>query len=913
VLTALLLVAAAQDPWTSVEREWHVRAWALAPERHQVALYEALASKTWTRRAAAYDALRRALNSGTLDEEDISLSVFEELLLRDLFDDRSAAQVHALEVLTAGWEVESGRWELEPLFSHPSPTVRAALARYAGLHGVPGDLMRDAVAAVVRESLRALAAGGWLDRGWEPEEVMLEELELLERTPVSEKLLASLLDMSRGTPREPLVRAIELRHHGDGPVDALASQWTLASGAAERGVLLRGARAARARGLTLWEALVERAAEASPDDARWLLESAFAAGDANDVLVRVRIDERFDSEAHAIAWSLLLGRDVEWDPERLEPWVRDERYAAVRHDVLQALATSRLDAHSPAGALLVLALHDADAKRVFFAANALANAPQPEVWVGAVHRAWTRWPAAEQLEFLRLLPREPVPLAFEGDLLALARAGGDARSTALELLVGFPDIGAKLAADVRAWLEEAVQATFSSGADERRERELRCTALARWLHDALGARAVPDLARTLERAGAVSDEIAKVTIRALGEGAQGRAALPPWLDPDAPERARIEAAIQLAPHGDAAALAVLTERYEHCDWELRKRALSALSGLDDERSFELLARTASDRDEEYELRNLAVDALARRGDAGVGALIEVLAGTHHPEVTRAAVRALGYAGRSSERAREQLRERLRRIEALPLEEGIGAQVELARDERDAVFSALAVAEGGLAGGELRRAWLRLPLAAADADLRARFVGRRLAAVEFRWSGELRLAGALTSAGDSLAAAGPWWRLDARLLARLADALEDPATAAEVRRAALIGLAGEGEAPDRIALELQLLRELLSNAESERNWKRFSRYAELMLRGWRSGRFSDRLWAQSAEGEYRPAAGRDPGARMESALLQARAWESLDGGDVHTARKRAARARKALGFSAAAREAQLRLEAELDAN
>lgn len=907
--------AADERAWTSVEREWHVRAWALDPGAHAEDWALALSSERWTRRVAALDALRRALEVGTLAAGDELLERFEVHALPNLFDARSPALAAALETFAAWPEPDVEPADLAPLVSHPAPTVRVALARFGGAHGgLPAfsALLTDDDSRVVSAALGAWCARPDFHQAYSLASTgsgprFVDDLQVFERAAVDDRVLMDLAWRSGDGSRRTLFEALRLRHHGTGDVERIVAGWAEVEGMAERQILLRAARAARARGVPLWKPLLARALELAPGEALVWLEGALEAAEPGALLAYVRANDAIDVEFRRELFGMLAGREVEWDADEMRAWLTSED-DALRLAVVQRLAH---DVDGDAGAILASALGDSDPTLVRAAAHALCSAADPAPWFDAVHRAWRGLSAHERTRFLEFLPRTPPSLPFRSDLIELARADPAQRAIALELLAEHAGIAAELGDDVRAWLARELQLTLAAEERARREHELGCVALLRWLHHTDTAAAVDDLVGALELVGGVSDEVGKVAIRALGETEAGRATLTPWLAADVRARLRVEAALQLAPSGHERAARVLIGHYGGSDWELRRRSLAVLAGLKDERSSAFLGVVARDEQEEYELRNLAVGGLARRA-GGVGALIEVLAGTWHPEVTRAAVRALGALGAmGDEAARAHLWTRLECIEALPLEEATGAEVELARDERDAVLPALVGRGGEAAPVELVRAWARLPQAAAGADLERRFLGQRLPAVEFRWSGELALAGRLGPLGAALEGAGPWWRLDGRLLAKLAETARDPQAAERVRHAARVALAGEGDAPDKSGLELQLLLDSLTSAEARGNWAVFASYAELALRGWQSGRFSDREWTIT-NGAYRPAEGLDPAARLASARLQALAWRALEGGDLEVARNRARVAQKALGFSSAAREAQRRLEVALGA-
>lgn len=943
VLLGALLAGAAVDPGGDplrdpIRREVRVRAWALEPAARRDAWSVALASSSWLARTAALDALERALALGADPELEERVRDLAALAL----DDHPNVRAAALRLLARLPRVELGPAALDALAADPLPDARAALAERLG-RVPPADaaarltaLARDrdpGVARAAEASLLALVAEaegaalaaaeaavlGLLDDVGPPgSAAWLARVELLARSRPTPALLDALAARARvggesdGPGALALIEALRCVVHGEGDPRVLAEGFAVESArdARRRRWMLRGAACAPEDVAARLLADLCADGGAAPHAAE-RLAGAVELLPPTDLLAALReldcaAPDASPPELARRAWERLLGVEATWTDAELEPW-RTAPDPELRLTVVDTLATSlALHEDAAAGRALARALDDPAAAVRQRAFQGLCEARDPRPWLAALFASWRARDEAGRAALLQELPRGAPLEAFRDDLLELGDRRRGARALASELLAELRG-DERVVARLGAWLDEELARLPREPAGERRASELVAMGAVRALERACGG-CEALFERVVEATQEESVDVAKHAARALGGTPAGRARLRRFLGPDAVRRVAIEAALALAPHGDAggedaAAVAVLDASFATCDWELKDRVLRELGRLAGPGSRELLARVARDGTLEAPRRVAAVSALERRGEAGT--IAAALPAARDLETRLAVVEALGRLGGAA--ARAALRAR---FDELSDPRTAGA-AELVAVERGALVAALARA--GELDEPLRSAWLAPALERAPRDLAARFEGRRGPDPGFAFRAEIAAARALAEAGvleEALDAAGAWWGLDARLLGRLAEAAaaSGPQADGAARRAWLATLAalfGEPRADEGAALALRARCALLAAAERGRDWRAFEHWASEIGRELRAGRTPEGALEQ-ALGELRPRAGVDPLARLDSARLQARAWRALEDGDGAAAEGWARRAEERVGHSLAAREAQARL-------
>lgn len=695
----------------------------------------------------------------------------------------------------------------------------------------------------------------------------------------------------------------------------------------------------------------QRAGVGPAQAAELLLEGALAAaGPEPSRVARVLRGAGEDLAAALWAGAGLVARA--WEPAELAHWVT-EPGPGLRGRVLEALAqTFARSGDGGAAWGLAFALTDPEPGLRGIAFAALARARDPRPFAEALVESWRLEDPAARLARLRWLPRSQGLHPFRAELVELWESGASREVAVLELLRAFaPD--PELAARAGAWLEEHLEAIEAERAEPagssvdgpaleretdfeprgRRPRETLVEGQAKSLvlafADLAGEGAHAQLAAWLERTAEVSVEVAKTLAAALARGPAGRACLAGWLGPERRARLRVEAALGVLGEGPAhlapgaggereaelagRALAVLLERMEHCDQPLRARILEALAGYVGWPGVSaLLVETAlGGRDQAERLQALAAlgGEAPRRGAQSGGlreeieqALAAVLAGSADLDLRRSAIVLLGRSG--GPRAAEVLEALARSAPA---------------DELEHLDDVLLPARARLEDPPpIEQEVLAAARAAARVELLARFEGRRLAAREFVYRGELAAARHLAEVGrlEAVLAGQAWWELDARLLLLLGERLvevPDPALRAralDLVRAGVIGLEGEGPAPDREQVRVSALALLARIALSgERPASAAPDLAELLL-AWRLGELAPRQLFGPL-GPSAPEEGRDPVAWLEASWLQARAHDALERGELDSARDLGRAAAARLGWSERARAQQRRLDALLE--
>jgi hypothetical protein len=937
---ALVFAAAPQDGASAVEREWKIRE-AARSLQSWLDLGRDGSQRDWLDRAADLEALARAARAGAWDAADLASRDVAAAVERGIADPEPQVRIAAMDALAAlfdrgAWAGRDAVLAAARRLDATLPSERIACVEAISRFGEWPDsswpslvapLCRDGdgrVAEAVREAVLTRSADDadavaeiFAHAVSDPDVERLADLfARLDRTaPSGERLRAvrATLERSKGLGERERARWIAV-------VDAMASRW---HGADETGWIVeawpgwparlagiagRAALASRASKGSLGRALfacAERALDAEARDA--YLRGAAQALDANEA-AKLAFDSRsIDDAGRAVVLDELRGRSARFDLESMRRWLAPDVGRELRELAVVALrdcAAGELD--DATRALLEIALDDPDPEIARLAFEALASAREIARSLAPMFAAWSRLDAPRRRAWLDELPRESPPAPFRAALRSIAAAGGDDGARAVELLATFgPD--ADLAADCALWLEREL-ALFEGAGTGRRAHELRAMGLVRALHRLAGERAVETMARVAHRAGPASDDIGKLCVWSLGQSQAGRARLPEWLAEGAPSRLRIEAWLALAPHGSPPAIEWLARDFARCDWELKGRALRACIGLADAASFEFAAQAAASPTLAWELRALAVEALASRGESAV----ETLAGVARCgdlELERAAIEAIGSIG--GERATAIALATLADSDAR-LARG-GPDREPALIHRDAALAALA--RSRCFDERAIRAWIARPLDAAADDVRRRFAGESPAATEFAWRSELAYAAALVSAGRlraALDASGPWRRLDSRLLSALgerAQAAGDVAAARELLVAALVAFEGEARTEARDAERFAARCRLIQLALERGAWGELSALAGAALGDWRAGRVGDRA-VERALGPFDPSRELDPTALLETLRRVALGRTALARAERERAQEWAARARASSGYSARARSAVEELERAL---
>ncbi|MEW6071473.1 MAG: HEAT repeat domain-containing protein [Planctomycetota bacterium] len=924
LLAAAFALGAAADG-EAVEREWRVRRWALFSAESGAEIAQALSAADWEERAAALDALARSGAAGgalpaalraplaaALDDPHpgvraaalLALAASEgaagDLLAPDSLPRRSAERLPAVRLaLAAALEPGTGPARAETLAvlgADPDPRVAAA-ARAALAVSEPAD---GAAEAALQNLLAALDER-------RDEEALFDTLELLGRGCLPAALLAGLRgryggDDLRSQGLRALVEALGFARGAGGDAGRLAAGWVGEGPWVPRrqALLAEGARGAgeevAAALLAVLDALAGgRAPEggqgaAAPSPTCFELAEAVASALSPPALVRLLLARAPSPPALVPVLAALGARAEAWDPDGAGRWLDPAGDPRVRRAAVEAFAaTFARTAEAGTRALLAAALADPDAAIEARAWRALAEAPDPVPAGEALVAAWRRCDPAERLARLAGLTRaHPFP-AFRGEFLALGDHPDERRVAAAELLAPFRG-DAEVRSTLEGWLADeiarhrAALAASAPGAGEPAERRL--AALVEALGSVEPAGAAGSLEAALVHSLGRSTEVGKAAAAALGLTAAGRRRLASYLGAGVDRRIRVEAAITLCGHpgeaDPAAAVEVLIAADPHAAWDLRVRLLPALGEAGTAPALAFLREMARDGDEAA--RIMALHTLAERSGGAEIPFLEGLA-RHGPdlEARRLAIRLLPVAGAAEAAA---VTERLERLRAELMAGLLGP--ERTAEERDLLESELLAALGaaGMFPPALEPAWLWRPLAAAADELEARFRGEELPPERFRWGTELALAGHLARAGrlgPALERAGPWWRLDGRLLLELAAEAEagrePPALGAALRRAGIVALRGE---PARNERRLALARgEQLARGWAAGSWEECARLAASLRRDHGAGRFPDQVWVRLF-GSRDPERGSDPRARLESAALQARAWAALAAGDLPAA-------------------------------
>ncbi len=617
-------------------------------------------------------------------------------------------------------------------------------------------------------------------------------------------------------------------------------------------------------------------------------------------------------------WDAVLGRATGWNPAD-EAWLDVELDSEVRAAVIDAFAdtwTRTLDGAS--GDLLVEALGDPLPDLAHGAWLALARTDEGvRRFRRPLHTWWSEQALEAKLEALREVNREvPLDTPWREELVRLW-ASGEGRTVSVTELLGAHRGDEEVEALLRRWVDEAIAVLEASPVPDEettrgpwREAETSALWLTRaWLH-ATGANEIQGRMELLRRVGHLGKELGKILITDLEKRPGGRVALRSLLEsPKLSRRLRIEIVLVDETIDSSAAFELLVERYDRCDQELRLRIALRLADFEDPRSRELLLRVALDAEAGPGERGLAIDSLAAAGTPAEvePLLLRIIDEAGDLDLARAAVAELASAG--SEASATRLYAALADPDSAPY-------------LRDVILPALAgieVRRGVAPTPRLVAIWAEEAQLSAGHELEVRFRGERLSSRAFAYSGLIGATETFVRAGvleAALALAGAWWRFDARLLMELgATATETGGPAADpiARRlnlAALIGLVGEGEAPDREGLVAKARARLLRIAWRQRNWREAEGWAGAILEDWRSGR-TTRSGFEAAFGARDVELERDPTEWLIACQLQARAWQALEAGQLEWARRLAKRALRTPHVSRLAAAQQEELEAAIE--
>lgn len=881
---ALLLLALAPQA-SAVDAEWRVRQQALRPELCAEELRAAASSTDWRRRAAACEALRRAViaRSG-------GAALAREVAGEALGDPHASVRELALSVLAelgppAGAIAED---DARRLAADALPQVRAVLALAAGRGVAPLDVL-DALLDDGDDRVRDEARTAALVRG------DAAQAERLLRSAAGEELRRGL-EVRRRAVHLALADAPPL------PADGLGGALRAAFAAVDprdperAGAIAAGL--ARPGDAPAWELafLVESGGYGGEPLGRAALRAYGDAGDGADLAgllalgrlalgaeraLELLAEAGLGAERSALALEELGPHADAWRPEWGARWL-DGRDATTRGRAVEALSRAwTLGADAGAGELLAGVLRSGAPEESEAAFRALCRPGLDGPLLAAVAAHWRGRAAHDRVRLLRYLPRD-VPLAdLRGDLLELGRAGGASRSAVLDLLEPFRG-DAEVARALEAWLEQEL-----GSAGGERAAELRVAGILRALH-AVGAPSAAAAVRAALRRAPQSEVIGKLAVDLLGPVAEERAFVESLLAEPWALRTRLEAAIALAPQGSARAAAVLEEELDACPRDLGARAVAALAGAAGPAAAARLERRVLAADSDPALRREALRGIADHASAPEALRVLEEAARTAPDADTAmeAARLLAQRGAEGARALEELWGELERAG------GATRLAGLTGDERRAVRGALLTARARCATSwePLAADLLAEPLAESRELLVARQRGDRAIRPAARWSAEIEALGALAERAPPPPAAllaGDWHRLDGHLLLELARAAARPgsAQATELARAlhaaARVALSGEPRAEDEVDLRSAVLGlELAARAEDLRA---LAEEAERLVEAWVNARVSDRAW-RGLLGEVRVRLGADPPGRLAALALQSRARVAWSAGDADLARE-----------------------------
>jgi len=946
-VVAFLLPVLQSDSPDAHEHEWKVRRWALNEAEGREPLSAALASEDWRERERGLAALARRVLPLTTELERACISSLES--------EHPSVKAAALDALSNSGAQLSLTAELQETLARARlPEVRAAFARFLGRCSGDsahlGELALD-LDERVREDARSALFGQVGDA---------QATRLLERLIVEGELdeLVRALDWSRrlrlstGDGVEVLRIGERVSHGRRALVSALALCRD-ASDRSELDALLDGWFSSELEQRTA-RSLVEETARTLPEDSAASLVELWIAVDRgqserwpNAVLDCERLGE--DSGARKddlmrVAMSALgpeavmslVGKTeltiaaqlslLRFASERLRSWDRElalgfleSGNVDIRTACMIALGRATSVGDVTSAELLSEILESGTEQERKVAFEWLSDALTIEPWIEALAAAWPKFNERTRFLLLRELPRGEPLVPFREVFIELGEQGGRQRDAVFDLLIWFGG-DEEIATLFEGWVESEVQLALEgecggpSAAERRAAGALRAFSRVSKREDADETRRL--VLSVLGRVGGVSEHISEAAIGLLGGSPELLATLPELLEAPTGELTRSHMAMALAPHGDVRASEVLLELLPTATWGLSFRMMSALAESESGGARFWLSEAALDEGLRPEIRRGAVVQLAASGKtAEVRDYLNrtALFGLDVRTMT-AAIEGLGRLGRMGRPALLML---LRKFEG-------GGDSNLAALEgelREMVRIELLIALANFRDypDELLSKVFERSMDAADDWLAYRLRGKETAKVEFVWREELQLFGKLaarTPPREILNAAGEWWRMESRLLIQLAEVVEgleprafDPELACELFEVGLGALRGEARADVEYTTRARV--GLLRVAVKARKWKLAESALNQLLGEWREGHIPERIW-NTYLGYRDRQTDVDPPARLAALRFQLGARIALAAGRSKEALALTNRAGELVGFSAAARQIQASLEAELDA-
>ncbi len=788
-----------------IEREARIRALALGEGDQQERLEELLVSDSWPERLVALEALARCETSGLLGP------VLDEVRACLVYSQPNV-RAGAIKALVRAGLAGSLQVDMLRLAGDVHPLVRMAAAR-CDLPGVLAVLVGDSdpqVAAVARWRLMVAGPEAWeqqLDAVLWGTVDLVSVLEPLALGGVSPQLAQAL--RASDHPEKVLIEGLCASSGLDPDIHVLLAGFC--EGIESRRVLLQrrevarllGAREDSELGRALGVGLLERARSIDldgdvEDQLDLLLEGAALCLSPREAAL---LGRELDDERALILWQTLGGRRHRWRAADLAPWLHSERDSALRFDIA-LFASGQLDGpHGKEWVELFLELvHDQAPGLRLAAFRWLSDAKLDGEQEQALRNRWAGLPQAVRWERLRDLPRNRALPTFRDDLLGLLVAQSSGVTGAIELLSRFRG-DAEVSAALEGELASALDQVADASDEERRRTEASATDLLQAL-----ARVDPGRGRALARRGlelaseehpTTRHELGKAALVVLARSEAGRADLVCAMGKGVPRRVQFEAALQGVKHMSeprefADSLVALFDRV---DQVLQLRAVRALESLEGEFLSAHFVQWITDERGQQEVQVAAIEALGQRAAlAELAPLLQVAS----PDLRLAVVDQLCNLEGAGAVLRGEIERRLVGGNAMPKDSFEAAELlDLLR----------ALACHGPLSAQRLELILERPMARAEAELTLRFRGEGLPGILSTWRPELEAFRVLAKNGQGdqvLAAAGEWWRMDARLLYELAHfGAKDRDVSARLLSAARVALMGEQN--PRTSLQVRWLR------------------------------------------------------------------------------------------------------------